>query len=34
MKKKKPIKNSWCDWLFNYVPNTIKKMLAVLKIKL
>ena len=25
MKKKRPIKNSWYDWLIDYIPNPIKK---------
>ena len=34
LKKKRSIKNTWYDWLINYTPNPIKKLLAVLKIKL
>ena len=25
MKKRRPMKNDWCDWLFNYIPEPIKK---------
>ena len=34
MKKKRPIKNTWYDWLINYVPNPIRKTVGVLKTKL
>ena len=26
MKKIRPIKNSWYDWLINYIPKPIKKV--------
>ena len=29
----RPIKNTWCDWLINYIPESIKKMWVVSKIK-
>ena len=25
MKKKRPIKNTWYDWLVNYIPESIRK---------
>ena len=34
MKKKRPIKNTWDDWLISDIPNPMKKLEAVLKIKL
>ena len=34
MKQKRPTKNTWYDWLINYVPNPIKKTVGVLKTKL
>ena len=34
MKKIKPIKNTWYDWLINYIPEAIKKMQVVSKMKL
>ena len=32
LKKRKVVKNSWFDWLINYVPNPTKMLLAILKI--
>ena len=32
--KKKYLLNAWWDWLINYISNSIKKLLAVLTIKL
>ena len=26
------VKNSWFDWLINYIPKSIKKLQAILKI--
>ena len=26
MKKKRPVKNTWYDWLINYIPGSIKKV--------
>ena len=34
MKKIRPIKNTWCDWLINYIPESIKKCARVFKEKL
>ena len=31
MKKKRPIKNTWYDWLINYVPNPIRKTVGGFK---
>ena len=28
MKKKRPIKNSWYDWLTDYIPNPIRKTVS------
>ena len=25
LKKIRPIKNSWCDWLINYIPEPIRE---------
>ena len=33
MKKKRSFKNTWYDWLINYVPNQIRKTVGVLKTK-
>ena len=33
MKKLRPIKNTWYDWLINYVPKPIRKSVSVLKDK-
>ena len=32
IKKIRPIKNTWYDWLINYIPESIKNMQLVLKI--
>ena len=32
IKKIRPIKNTWYDWLINYIPEPIKNMQLVLKI--
>ena len=34
MKKTRPIKNIWYDWLINYIPEPITKSIGGLKIKL
>ena len=34
MKKIRPIKNTWYDWLINYIPEPTKKLYVVSKIKL
>ena len=34
MKKMRPIKNSWYDWLINYIPEPIAKILGVFKDKI
>ena len=34
MKKIKPIKNTWYDWLINYIPETIRKVLGGFKDKI
>ena len=34
MKKMRPIKNSWYDWLINYIPEPIAKILGVFKYKI
>ena len=34
MKKRRPIKNTWFDWLVNYVPVPIKKSAGGFKITL
>ena len=31
MKKIRPIKNTWYDWLVNYIPNPIKKSVGGFK---
>ena len=28
MKTKRPIKDAWHDWLINYIPNPIKKIVG------
>ena len=33
MKKLRPIKNIWYDWLINYIPKPIRKSVSVLKDK-
>ena len=33
MKKLRPIKNTWYDWLINYIPKPIRKSVSVLKDK-
>ena len=33
MKKIRPIKNTWCDWLINCIPKPIRKSAIVLKDK-
>ena len=32
-KKKRPIKNTWCDWLINYVPKPKRKFVGSFKDK-
>ena len=32
-KKKRPIKNAWCDWLSNYIPKSIRKIVGGFKDK-
>ena len=34
MKKIKPIKNIWYDWLINYIPERLRKVQLVSKKKL
>ena len=34
MKKIRPVKHTWYDWLINYIPQPIKKILVLEKIKL
>ena len=34
MKKKRPIKNTWYDWLINYVPEFLRKNICGFKYKL
>ena len=34
MKKIRPDKHTWYDWLINYIPEPIKKVLVLEKIKL
>ena len=34
MKKIRPLKNTWYDWLINYISESTTKMLVVIKIKL
>ena len=34
MKKIRPVKNTWYDWLINYIPESIINRGVVLKIKL
>ena len=34
MKKKRPIKNTWYDWLINYVPELLRKNICGFKYKL
>ena len=34
MKKIRPIKNTWYDWLINYIPEPTKKLYVVSTIKL
>ena len=31
MKKIRPIKNTWYDWLINYIPKPIRKSVSVFK---
>ena len=33
MEKIRPIKNTWYDWLINYIPKPIRKSVSVLKDK-
>ena len=33
MKKIRPIKNTWYDWLINYIPKPIRKSVSVSKDK-
>ena len=33
MKKIRPIKNTWYDWLINYIPEPIRKSVSALKDK-
>ena len=28
MKKIRPIKNTWCDWLINYIPKAVRKSVS------
>ena len=34
MKRKKPIKSTWYDWLINYIPEPIRKTVGGFKAKL
>ena len=34
MKKIRPIKNTWCDWLTNYIPKPVSKSVDGFKDKL
>ena len=34
MKKIRPIKNTWYDWLINYIPQLIRKSIIALKDKI
>ena len=34
MKKIRPIKNTWCDWLINYIPAPIRKTVSGFKDKI
>ena len=34
MKKIKPVKNSWYDWLINYIPKPITKIVGGFKDKI
>ena len=34
MKKIKPIKNTWYDWLINYIPEPIRKSVGDFKDKI
>ena len=34
MKKIRPIKNTWYDWLINYIPQLIRKSISALKDKI
>ena len=34
MKKMRPIKNSWYDWLINYIPEPIAKIVGGFKDKI
>ena len=34
MKKTRVVKNTWCDWLINYVPDTIRKIAGGFKDKI
>ena len=31
MKKKRPIKNTWFDWVINYIPELIRKIVGGFK---
>ena len=33
MKKIRPIKNTWYDWLINYIPEPIRKIVGCFKDK-
>ena len=34
MKKIRPIKNTWCDWLINYIPDPKRKSVIGFKDKI
>ena len=34
MKKIRPIRNTWYDWLINYIPETIRKSVGSFKNKI
>ena len=34
MKKIRPVKNTWFDWLINYIPDPIRKSLGSFKDKI
>ena len=34
MKKIRPIKNTWCDWLINFIPEPIRKSVGGFKDKI
>ena len=33
MKKKRPVKSTWYDWLMNYIPEPIRKIVGSLRDK-